>query len=75
MAPAGSLSASSLVALGFFALLVVGAALIVAVRLAVKQSTEEGPPSRPTDYVAPGAQFRRADETADEFRDRTAKGG
>ena len=65
----------SAVAFGLFVLALVAAAMVFAVRLAVRQGQSEAPPpSNPGDFVGRGREgaprFRRADESAAEFHAR-----
>lgn len=67
-----------LVALGIVAVVVVILGMLVAGRMARKQSDEEvPPPSRPGDFVAPvssgGYRFRAPDETQEDFKARVDK--
>jgi hypothetical protein len=63
--------------LGLLALLAVIAGVTAVVVMAARQSTEDGPPSEPSDFVAPvssgGYAWRGVDETTEDFRARIAR--
>jgi hypothetical protein len=67
-----------MVVLGVVALIVVIGGMVVAMRLATAQESEQRPPpSEPSDFVAPVSSgeyaWRRVDETAEQFRARVAR--
>jgi len=66
-----------LFALGLFALIAAIAGVAVTAMIAARQSTDDAPPSEPTDFVSPvssgGFVWRGTDETSEAFKERIAR--
>jgi hypothetical protein len=67
-----------LIGVGMLVLFVVVVGAVVAFTMAGRQAMDEaGPPSEPSDFVAPvssgGYRWRGVDETAEQFKERIAR--